>query len=136
MDCKARREFAFQWAAIEFSVVRNMHAAALTRDALPWSAPSNRTLVRETGSLVETNSVPTDRTLYESPRPLQQASPRAMRGDCFHKKGLARSIHDASCAKPPAAHALLSRLRPAQHSGEIRRHATSAASSPELVRDG
>src|SRR5260221_1106461 len=136
MDCKARREFAFQWAAIEFSVVRNMHAAALTRDALQYSAPSNRTLVRETGSLVETNSAPIDHTLCESSRPPRQASQRAMRRDCFHKQGAATSIHDAWSAKPQATRALVSCPRPSGHTGEIRLHATSAASSPELVRDG
>src|SRR5258708_6016337 len=136
MDCKAQCEFAFAWAAIAFSVMRNTHAAALTRDALQWSAPSNRTLVRETGSLVETNSVPIDHTLYESSRPLRQASPRAMRRDCFHKQGAATSTHGVSSAKPQATRALVSCLRPSGYTGEIRRHATSAASSPEPVRDG
>src|SRR5437016_4057537 len=136
MDCKARREFAFPWAAIAFSVMQNMHAAALTRAALQWSAPSNRTLVRETGSLVETNSVPIGQTLYESPRPPRQASRRARRRDCFHKQGAATSIHDASSAKRQATHALVSCLRLSGHTGEIRRHRASAASSREPVRGG
>src|SRR6266853_3926575 len=136
MDCTVRREFAFPWAATMFWVVRNTSASALTRDALLWSAPSNRTLVRETDSLVETSSAPIGQTLYESPRPPRQASRRAMRGDCFHKQDAATSIHDASSAKRQATRALVSCLRPSGRKGEIRRHRASAASSPEPVRDG
>src|SRR5258708_3274552 len=136
MDCTVRCEFGFPWAAIVFWAKRNTHAFALTRDALRWSAPSNRTPERETDSLVETNSVPIGQTLYESPRPLRQASRRAMRRDCFHKQGAATSIHGGSSAKRQAMLALASCRRLSGRKGEIRPQRASAASSPELVRDG
>src|SRR5258708_29140090 len=136
MDCTVRCEFGFPWAAIVFWAKRNTHAFALTRDALRWSAPSNRTPERETDSLVETNSVPTGQTLYESPRPPRQASRRAMRRDCFHKQGAATSIHAGSSAKRQATLALASCRRLSGHTGVIRRRPGSAATSPEHVRDG
>src|SRR5260370_33620612 len=119
-----------------FWVMQNTSAAALTRAALQWSAPSNRTLLRETGSLVESNSAPIGQPLYESSRPPRQASPRAMRRDCFHKQDAATSIHDASSAKRQATRALVSRLPRSGCTEVIRHHPTSAPNSPELVRDG
>src|SRR6267142_343441 len=83
----------------------------------------------------ESNSVPRDHALCESSRPPRQASPRAMRRDCFHKRGAATSTRDASSAKPQATRVLVSYLQPSGHTGEIRRQATCVASSPELVRD-
>ena len=136
MDCTVRREFAFPSTAIAFWVVRNTSAAALTKETLQSSAPSNQTLVRETGFLAETNSAPIGPTPYESLRPPRQASRRAMRRDCFHKRGAATSIHGVSSAKRQAMRALVSCLRPSEHKGEILRHSTSVASSRELVRDG
>src|SRR2546430_11209715 len=136
MDCTVRREFAFPWAATMFWVVRNTSASALTTDALRWSAPSNRTLERENGSLAETSSAQIGQTLYESPRPPRQASQRAMRRDCFHKQGAATSIHGGSSAKLQGTRALVSCLRPSGHTGVIRRRQASAASSPELSPDG
>ena len=115
------------------SVVQNTHASAPTKETLQSSAPSNRTRVREIGSLVETNSVRIDRAPCESLRPPRQASPRGMREDCFRKQGAATSSRDASFAKPLATRVRVSCLRRLGHTGESRQRATSAASCPELV---
>src|SRR3981189_1735464 len=128
--CSAQCEFAFASAARAFSAAQNTHVSEPTIDVRRWSVPSSRRHVLETGSPVETSSVPKDRTLCESALPPLPALPHAMHRDCSLIPNAATSSHFACFAKLRAMPVPASCLRRLAHKAKTRRRSTFAASFP------
>src|SRR6202171_2534533 len=128
MDHKGRHELFSLRAAANSSAIRNTCVAEQKRATGRLSEPWIRKLLRESGSLAETNFDATHQRLSRCLRLFLPASPLWTRPGCSKKPGVGKSSHDGWYAKLQSKQGPFSCHRPSGHKEASRRPVTSVSS--------